>query len=626
MDARRSHGNTSAGGLGRQRRPLDLPILFPEAFGLGAWTGEGPGSDLIIKAGPRQVARVHRRGLLTGPDFSGRPRWLSAAPRLDRDRDQVAARAAGDRGARLIAEIRRLRVGGSFWRRGDAPGLPGCRLVILPAAPDHAIRLVETTCAMGPAGDIVVVGQTADPAAAARFGCRFVRGPVDLWPHLDDASEVHVWGDDPAGCLGLASGLALVRHFPGLPPKRIDPTEAAADATISLIDETRYVDPFTNRPASGERILEILGDWRRVIERNRLIGCVAGIGRWKRRAVAGLLHDGDHAPAFEDDPGIAVRVAGTAGRGIAAWPSTIPPGLVEASRADGIPVFQVEDGFLRSIGLGVDAVPPCSVVVDDLGIYFDPARPSRLEQILEQTIFDPPLVARARRLREALIAARLTKYNTGERGPASIAPPNRRRILVPGQVADDLSVRLGGGTIRGNLELVARVREENPMAFILYKPHPDVDAGHRLGAVPDREVLRHADRILRAVAIPSLLAEIDEVHTLTSLAGFEALLRGHRVVTHGQPFYAGWGLTEDRVALPRRTRRLDLDELVAGALILYPHYLDPVTGLPCPVEVLVDRLADPTHWRPGALVRFRRLFGHVRRHLGLKRPALPEQR
>ncbi|MGF1644795.1 MAG: hypothetical protein ACFCUJ_14235, partial [Thiotrichales bacterium] len=70
----------------------------------------------------------------------------------------------------------------------------------------------------------------------------------------------------------------------------------------------------------------------------------------------------------------------------------------------------------------------------------------------------------------------------------------------------------------------------------------------------------------------------DEVHTMTSLTGFDALLRGKQVVTYGQPFYAGWGLTRDladsRTAFVRRTRQLELDELVAGALLRYPRYWD----------------------------------------------------
>jgi capsular polysaccharide export protein len=90
-----------------------------------------------------------------------------------------------------------------------------------------------------------------------------------------------------------------------------------------------------------------------------------------------------------------------------------------------------------------------------------------------------------------------------------------------------------------------------------------------------------------------LLDAVDAVHVLTSLTGFEALMRGREVTCHGTPFYARWGLTRDLGAVPeRRRRRLQLDELVAAVLILYPRYLDPVTGLPCPPEVLVQRMAS----------------------------------
>ena len=63
---------------------------------------------------------------------------------------------------------------------------------------------------------------------------------------------------------------------------------------------------------------------------------------------------------------------------------------------------------------------------------------------------------------------------------------------------------------------------------------------------------------------------------MTSLSGFDALLRGKRVVVYGRPFYAGWGLTEDRLSIPRRQRQLTLDALVAGALLRYPIYWDPI--------------------------------------------------
>jgi capsular polysaccharide export protein len=225
------------------------------------------------------------------------------------------------------------------------------------------------------------------------------------------------------------------------------------------------------------------------------------------------------------------------------------------------------------------------------------------------------LIERARSLIAQLVARGVTKYNLGKRVLAIRWPAGRRRILVPGQVEDDLSVRLGGEGISGNLDLLGRVRAATPDAFILYKPHPDVEAGHRKGRIPDDVAGNFADIIIRQVSTAAILAEIDELHTLTSLAGFEALLRRRRVVVYGRPFFAGWGLTTDLAAIDRG-RRLTLAELVAGALILYPRYLDPVTRLPCGPEIVIERLDDPGLWKPGPLVVARRLQGVLTRCWG----------
>jgi capsular polysaccharide export protein len=104
---------------------------------------------------------------------------------------------------------------------------------------------------------------------------------------------------------------------------------------------------------------------------------------------------------------------------------------------------------------------------------------------------------------------------------------------------------------------------------------------------------------------------------LTSLTGFEALLRDCEVVTHGYPFYAGWGLTHD-LAPPidrRQARTVSRAELVAAALILYPRYLDPVTKLPCPPEVLIERLAAQPVPQETLLTRLRKVQGRIRRGL-----------
>ena len=170
--------------------------------------------------------------------------------------------------------------------------------------------------------------------------------------------------------------------------------------------------------------------------------------------------------------------------------------------------------------------------------------------------------------------------------------------------------------MRGNLDLLRRTRMAEPDAYLLYKPHPDVRAGHRKGHVPEADALHYADAIVSDQSISALIDMVDGVHVITSLAGFEALLRGKPVTTHGVPFYAGWGLTRDLGAVPeRRGRTCTLDALVAATLLLYPRYLDPVTGLPCPPEVLIERLKSGTRRKNTILVMLRRTQGGLRRLL-----------
>ena len=276
----------------------------------------------------------------------------------------------------------------------------------------------------------------------------------------------------------------------------------------------------------------------------------------------------------------------------------------------------LEDGFIRSRGLGARFLPGASYSLDARGAYYDPRQASTLETILAEGGFAPELIARAAALRGEIVRRGVSKYNLspGAALPDLPARGGRRIILVPGQVEDDASVRLGGGAIRTNLGLLRAVREEEPDAFILYKPHPDLEAGFRRGRLRAPDLVGLADAVAGGVPLPALLPLVDAMHTLTSLSGFEALLRGLPVTCWGQPFYAGWGLTEDRAPLPpgRRGVARSIDELVAAALILYPRYLDPVTLLPCPPEVMMDRLEDPSAWRISPLTIHRGVEGFVR--------------
>lgn len=253
--------------------------------------------------------------------------------------------------------------------------------------------------------------------------------------------------------------------------------------------------------------------------------------------------------------------------------------------------YFVEDGFIRSVGLGAGLAKPSSWVIDRRGIYYDSNRPSELEIKLQSTHVCNDLRRRATALRENIISNDLTKYNVGHSGwkPSSEAK-GRTLVLVAGQVETDASVRCSGSSVKTNAKLLERVRQMEANSWIVYKPHPDVVAGLRGPALPEDQAKRWCDEIAGNASVTTLLGAVERVHVMTSLTGFEALLRGKQVVCHGTPFYAGWGLTQDLTPLAARTRRLSLDDLVAVALLKYPTYVSRSTGDICEPEQAIAEL------------------------------------
>ena len=309
--------------------------------------------------------------------------------------------------------------------------------------------------------------------------------------------------------------------------------------------------------------------------------------------------------SIPDGVTVAVWASGTYGIG---W--TPPEGKERFRR-----IF-LEDGFLRSVGLGADLIRPLSWVVDARGIYYDASRPSDLEHLLQHSISEPETLQRAALMRGRLVANRLTKYNVGAvPWCRSTNATGRSLVLAVGQVETDAALAFGAPGIRTNLALLKAARLAHPKAWLIYKPHPDVVAGLRNSGQNEQDASKWCDEIVTETSMASMLDNVDIVHVLSSLAGFEALLRGKEVVCHGLPFYAGWGLTQDAVTLPRRSRRLSLDELVAGTLLRYPRYVSRTTGYLCSAEqALDDLIAWKATSRPGIPI-WRKILRMV-----LKRP------
>lgn len=427
--------------------------------------------------------------------------------------------------------------------------------------------------------------------------CRLVGEALDPWSLLDAADSVHVVTSQ-LGFEALLAGRRVVCH--GMPfyagwgltddrltcPRRGRPRRLEEVFAAAYLRYCRYANPYTGEPSTLEATIDLIADQKR--RHAQLAGDWTGIGfsSWKRRFVGDFLGARarlQHVARPDDAPR-------TAGIRRLVWSSNHHALEALERQPQAASLWRMEDGFIRSVGLGVDLVRPLSLIIDASGIHYDPRHASDLERLLTDTTFSPHLLDRARRLRQRIVSAGLNKYNVGTPAAGLDLPEQRRLLLVVGQVESDASVRCAAPEIATNAELLRRVRAAHPQAYILYKPHPDVVSGARLGQL-DTEARRLYNRLITDISITALLERVDEVHTMSSLAGFEALLRGRRVTAWGMPFYAGWGLTRDHGRhCPRRARRLTLDELVAGCLILYPTYLDPRSRRLINVETAVSLL------------------------------------
>lgn len=420
----------------------------------------------------------------------------------------------------------------------------------------------------------------------------FHDGPASPWALLDGATAVYTVSSQMGFEAILAghrprvfgapyyAGWGLTDDQDPIPRRQRRLSRAQLFAAAMMLYPVWY-DPYRDRLCEIEDVLATLEARSRAWREDRLGWVGTGMRLWKRHPMQKIF-GGTKRMRFADDVDKSRALAARTGRRRMVW----------ASSAQDDDAVRIEDGFLRSRGLGAELIPPLSLALDPVGIYYDPTRPSHLEGLIFHNARNlrPDQTERARQLIRSLTRSGLSKYNLS--GDLPTLPPGRR-LLVPGQVEDDASILAGSPDIQSNAALLRRARLANPDALILWKPHPDVEAGLRKGAVDTPG--DQADLCLDRCDMGALLREVDEVWTMTSLTGFEALLRGCRVTTLGVPFYAGWGLTRDLGPVPARRLsgpRPSLEALVHAALIDYPRYFDPVTGTACPVEVVVDRLAQ----------------------------------
>jgi capsular polysaccharide export protein len=452
---------------------------------------------------------------------------------------------------------------------------------------------------------ILVISEPCHPV-------RLIAGASSIYTVTSQMGFEALLHEKPVRCFGMPfyAGWGLTDDEMEAPSRR---GSASLHSLIfaALIAYPTYCDPIDESAMEPEQAIALMDAVRRSVEKTPKVLFAVGFSIRKRSILRRMC------------PGSKISFVRPekvpAGASVALWGVRSARGLPGDVR-----IFRVEDGFLRSAGLGVNLVQPISWVVDPSGMHFDPSNPSALESALQDEDFSEAVLMRARDLRKKIVETGVTKYNLREEGCWTRPDGAEKVILVVGQVEDDASVLTGSPKIRRNVDLIKAAREIEPDAWLIYKPHPDVVAGLRVADQSLNEINHLADEVVTSSSISGLLGKVDAVHVMTSLTGFEALLRKISVTCHGIPFYAGWGLTDDQMQIKQRTRTRTIDELTAAALINYPTYSDPASGvLMTPEQAVSSLLRDaerPQKLRPGRVVR-RAIVG-----MGQKREKLHDER
>lgn len=249
-----------------------------------------------------------------------------------------------------------------------------------------------------------------------------------------------------------------------------------------------------------------------------------------------------------------------------------------ANKSD-VTFLALEDGFIRSVFPGANSLP-VSLVADRTGVHYDATASSDLEHLIAASAEndDPERLDRAARGLALLRHEAISKYNHAPRYTAAelgLTRSRRRgRVLVVDQTCGDSSIKYGLATSETFNEMLEAARRENPGAEILVKLHPEVVAGSKKGHFTN---LRDPNlRLIKHDVNPwSLIELVDKVYVVTSQFGLEALMAGKHVVCFGMPFYAGWGLTDDRQRIERRRARPKLEQLFAAVYFDYSRYISP---------------------------------------------------
>ena len=328
---------------------------------------------------------------------------------------------------------------------------------------------------------------------------------------------------------------------------------------------TEYKDPYTLENISAHDALRRMNSYR---SKYNLINndlFFIGISKWKKPFIKRIFKDAKTITFGSELNEV------TENQIIVSWNITNREEIQKMKNKSII----IEDGFIRSKGLGSFKNNPLSIVLDSGGIYFDSKSNSDLFKYLnEKENFNQYTLDKGQKVKEILVSSKISKYNSDHKNLCFLVNPKKRKVIfIPGQVEDDASIKCSGNGY-SNISLIKEVRKNNPNAFIVYKEHPDVTSGKRMGRDATLVAMKIVDEVVSGVSLHDCINASEEIHTISSLSGLEALILGKKVYCYGNPFYSGWGLTTDIFKQTNRSNNLNLENLLYATYIEYPLYFN----------------------------------------------------
>jgi hypothetical protein len=274
--------------------------------------------------------------------------------------------------------------------------------------------------------------------------------------------------------------------------------------------------------------------------------------------------------------------------------------MVQKSYAKSInkPIIVLEDGFIRSINIGLSGEPSLSIIFDSHTAYYDATKASQLENLLNSDIkLNKETIDYCKKCISKIVMHRVSKYNRAPCYKLNLGNPNKRKILLVDQRYNKASVKYGLGDNSSFANMLQDALSHYNDYDIIIKRHPDAITGGKQSYF-NKDLLspfKYANNIFLYdddINPYALFDLVDDVFVCSSRMGFEALMAGKKVHCYGMPFYAGWGITEDKIVLDRRSKKRSVEEIFYFAYIVLSRYWNPDKNSIAKVDEIVDYITE----------------------------------